>query len=72
MKNPKISSSANWKPALLPRALDDVDLALINTNYAIEAKLNPTKDSLFLESGSSYYANFIAARKGIAPTTPAS
>ncbi len=28
---------------MLPRALDDVDLALINTNYAIEAKLNPTE-----------------------------
>ena len=45
------------------KPVDYVDLALINTNYAIEAKLNPTKDSLFLESGSSHYANFIAARK---------
>ena len=35
----------------------------LDANYAIEAKLNPTKDSLFLESGSSHYANFIAARK---------
>lgn len=41
----------------------DVDLALINTNYAIEAKLNPTTDALFPEYGSSHYANFIAARK---------
>jgi D-methionine transport system substrate-binding protein len=63
VKNPKNLKFRELEAALLPRALDDVDLALINTNYAIEAKLNPTKDSLFLESGSSHYANFIAARK---------
>lgn len=49
--------------AQLPRALPDVDLALINTNYALEAKLNPKRDALFLEDGlKSSYANFIAAR----------
>ncbi len=63
VKNPKKLKFRELEAALLPRALDDVDLALINTNYAIEAKLNPTKDALFLESGSSHYANFIAARK---------
>ena len=63
VKNPKKLKFKELEAPLLPRALADVDLALINTNYAIEAKLNPTKDSLFLESGSSHYANFIAARK---------
>ncbi len=48
---------------LLPRALADVDLALINTNYAIEAKLNPTKDALFIEGADSPYTNIVAARK---------
>ena len=39
-------------------------MALINTNYALEAKLDPAKDALFIESGqNSPYANFIAARK---------
>ncbi len=63
VKNPKKLKFRELEAALLPRALDDVDLALINTNYAIEAKLNPTKDALFIESADSPYANFIAARK---------
>ena len=63
VKNPRNLKFRQLEAALLPRALDDVDLSLINTNYAIEAKLNPSKDALFLESGSSHYANFIAARK---------
>ena len=37
-------------------------LALINTNYAIEAKLNPTKDALFIEGSDSPYTNIVAAR----------
>jgi len=63
VQNPKKLKFRMLEAALLPRALDDVDLSLINTNYAIEAKLNPQKDALFLESGESHYANFIAARK---------
>lgn len=63
VKNPRKLKFRQLEAALLPRALDDVDLSLINTNYAIEAKLNPSKDALFLESGDSHYANFIAARK---------
>ncbi|MNG01250.1 Lipoprotein 28 precursor [compost metagenome] len=42
--------------------LDQVDLALINTNYALEAKLNPTKDALVLEDRSSPYVNYLVAR----------
>ena len=45
-KNPKKLKFKELEAPLLPRALADVDLALINTNYAIEAKLNPTKDAL--------------------------
>ncbi len=63
VKNTKKLKFRELEAALLPRALDDVDLALINTNYAIEAKLNPTKDALFIESADSPYANFIAARR---------
>lgn len=47
----------------LPRVLDDVDAAVINTNYAIQANLNPTKDAIAIESKDSPYANVIAVRK---------
>ncbi|MCL6603832.1 MAG: MetQ/NlpA family ABC transporter substrate-binding protein [Paenibacillus sp.] len=49
--------------AMLPRQLDEVDLALINTNYALEAKLVPTKDALFIEGGDSPYANILVTRQ---------
>lgn len=47
----------------LPRVLGDVDAAVINTNYALEANLNPTKDALAIESKESPYANIIAVKK---------
>lgn len=48
--------------AMLPRQLDEVDLALINTNFAIEAGLNPTKDALFIEDKDSPYTNIVVTR----------
>ncbi len=63
VKNPKKLKFKELEAPLLPRALDDVDLALINTNYAIEAKLNPTKDALFIENADSPYTNIVVARK---------
>ena len=50
--------------ALLPRSMDDTDLSVINSNFAMEAKLNPVKDSLFTEPKESPYANIVAVRKG--------
>ncbi|MDY4919762.1 MAG: MetQ/NlpA family ABC transporter substrate-binding protein [Phascolarctobacterium sp.] len=50
--------------ALLPRSMDDVDLSVINSNFAMEAKMNPVKDSLFTEPKESPYANIVAVRKG--------
>ena len=50
--------------ALLPRSLEDTDLAVINSNFAMEAKLNPVKDALFTEPKDSPYANVVAVRKG--------
>lgn len=51
--------------ATLPRALNDVDAAVINGNYAIEADLRPAGDSLVLEkSEGNPYANFLAVKKG--------
>jgi D-methionine transport system substrate-binding protein len=48
--------------ATLPRILDQVDLALINTNYALDAKLDPTKDVLMIEDSKSPYVNYLVAR----------
>ena len=48
--------------AQTPRALDDVDAAAVNTNFAIPAKLNPTRDALLHESPKSPYVNLIAVR----------
>ena len=48
--------------ATLPRILDQVDLALINTNYALDAKLDPTKDALVIEDSKSPYVNYLVAR----------
>lgn len=62
-KNPKKFKFKELEAPLLPRALDDVDLALINTNYAMEAKLNPTKDALFIEDADSPYTNIVVARE---------
>ncbi|MET9955966.1 MetQ/NlpA family ABC transporter substrate-binding protein [Streptomyces sp. NPDC006339] len=51
--------------ATVPRALNDVDAAVINGNYAIEAKLQPAKDSLVLEKAEGNpYANFLAVKEG--------
>lgn len=62
VENPKNLKFKELDAAQLPRSLEDVDIALINTNYALEAKLNPIKDSLFIEDKNSPYANVIATR----------
>lgn len=59
--NPKHLKFRELEAATLPRVLPQVDLALINTNYALEAKLSPAKDALFIEK-TSPYANVLVAR----------
>ena len=61
-ENPKGFKIRELEAATLPRVLDQVDLALINTNYAIEAKLVPTRDALFIENSKSPYANLLVSR----------
>lgn len=61
--NPKNLKFKAIAPANLPRTLDDADLAVINGNYAIEAKLTPAKDALVLESPENNpYANLLVAK----------
>ena len=61
-ENPKGLKIRELEAATLPRVLTQVDLALINTNYAIEAKLNPKADALFIEGDDSPYVNILVAR----------
>lgn len=61
-ENKKNLKIRELEAAMLPRVLDEVDIATINTNYALEAKLVPTKDALFLEDKNSPYVNIVAAR----------
>lgn len=62
-QNPKKLVIKELDAAQLPRVLKDVSAAVINTNYALDAKLNPTKDALAIESKESPYANVLAVRK---------
>lgn len=63
-QNDKKLQIVEIEAALLPRSMDDTDLSVINSNFAMEAKLNPVKDSLFTEPKESPYANIVAVRKG--------
>jgi D-methionine transport system substrate-binding protein len=62
LQNPKNLKFRELEAATLPRVLTQVDLALINTNYALGAKLDPTKDALIIEGAESPYANILVAR----------
>ena len=61
-KNPHNFKFKVLESALLPRVLDQVDLDMINTNYALEAGLNPATDALIIEGADSPYVNFLVAR----------
>jgi D-methionine transport system substrate-binding protein len=64
-ENPKNLKFKELEAAQLPRSLDDVDAAVINGNYAIEAGLKPATDALVLESAKDNpYGNFLAVKEG--------
>jgi D-methionine transport system substrate-binding protein len=63
VENPKKLQIVELDAAQLPRSLDDVTAAAINTNYAIEAGMDPVKDAIAREAAESPYANIIAVRK---------
>ena len=63
-ENPYSIEFKEVEAAQLPNVLKDVDYAVINSNYAIEAKLNPVKDALGLEGSSSAYGNILAVKEG--------
>jgi D-methionine transport system substrate-binding protein len=63
--NPKHLKFKELEPAQLPRSLDDVDVAVINNNYAQDAGYSPAQDAILLESATDNpYANLLAVKKG--------
>ncbi|MFC3942502.1 methionine ABC transporter substrate-binding protein [Pseudomonas gingeri NCPPB 3146 = LMG 5327] len=62
-ENSKDLKIRELEAATLPRVLTQVDLALINTNYALEAKLDPSKDALYIEGADSPYVNILVGRE---------
>ncbi len=60
--NPKNLRFRELESATLPRVLDQVDMAVINTNYALDAGLRPRTDALTLEGPDSPYVNYLVAR----------
>ncbi|WP_301108869.1 MetQ/NlpA family ABC transporter substrate-binding protein [Sporosarcina sp.] len=67
VENPKnLKFDANYEAALMPQLYnnDEGDALLINSNFAIDAGLNPMEDSIALEDKESPYVNIIAVKKG--------
>ncbi|MBC9715581.1 MetQ/NlpA family ABC transporter substrate-binding protein [Streptomyces sp. TRM66268-LWL] len=63
--NPKKLVIKELEPAQLPRSLEDVDAAVINNNFALDAGLSPKEDSTYLESvENNPYVNILAVKKG--------
>jgi D-methionine transport system substrate-binding protein len=62
-ENAKDLKFRELEAATIPRVLTQVDLALINTNYALEAKLDPAEDALVIEGSDSPYVNILVARE---------
>lgn len=63
-ENPKNIKFREVEAAQLPNVLQDVSFAVINSNYAIEAGLSPTKDSVAVEGSYSAYSNIITVKEG--------
>ncbi len=64
VENPKHLKFQEVEAAQVPRTLEDVDAAVINTNFAMQINLVPTKDALFMEDKTSPYVNIVAVREG--------
>lgn len=63
-ENPYNINFKEVEAAQIPNILQDVDYAIINSNYAISAGIDPTSDSLVIEGSSSAYSNILAVREG--------
>jgi D-methionine transport system substrate-binding protein len=61
-ENPHDYQFIELDAAQLPRSLSDVDVGAVNTNYAVEAGLDPNEDAILMEGQESPYMNIIAVR----------
>lgn len=64
VSNPKNIVFKELEAAQMPRALDDTDFAVINSNFAMAAGLKPTEDSLVIEDKESPYVNVLVVKAG--------
>ncbi len=64
ISNPKNIQFVEVEAAQLPNKLKDVDYAIINSNFALSAGINPTQDALAIEDEKSPYANILAVKAG--------
>jgi D-methionine transport system substrate-binding protein len=62
-ENPKNLRFVELDAAQLPRSLDDLDAAAVNTNFAIPAGLDPARDAIARESAKSPYINILVVRE---------
>jgi D-methionine transport system substrate-binding protein len=62
VENPKNIKVKEIDAAQIPRSMDDVDIAAINTNYAMVAGLVPKRDAIAIEDPNSPYANLLVVR----------
>ena len=64
VENPKNLTFTELEAAMVPNALSEVDIAVINVNYALEAGFNPVEDALAIEDADSPYVNILVVKEG--------
>ena len=64
VENPKNLEFKELEAAMLPNILSEVDIAVINVNYALQAGFNPVEDALAIESADSPYVNILVVKEG--------
>ena len=64
VENPKNLTFTELEAAMVPNALTEVDIAVINVNYALEAGFNPVEDALAIEDADSPYVNILVVKEG--------
>jgi len=63
-ENPLNLTFKEMEAAMLPNTVEEVDLSVINVNYALEAGFNPMEDALAIESSDSPYVNILVVKEG--------
>lgn len=64
VENPKNLQFTELEAAMVPNVISEVDIAVINVNYALQAGFNPVEDALAIESADSPYVNIVAVKEG--------